>query len=169
MGKQSSIGPIDPQLGGVAAYAVLDEFERAAREIKESPEKIPLWQAIIGKYHPTFIEECQNAIKLSSEIVNKWLITGMFGCEKDGDMAKRKAKRVVDKLNNHNDTKAHARHIDIDTARSYGLNVTALEEDNELQDIVLTIHHAYIETFNQAKFCKIVENHNGIGMSLRGT
>src|SRR5690606_26098596 len=30
MGKQSNLGPIDPQFGGIAAGAVLDEFDRAA-------------------------------------------------------------------------------------------------------------------------------------------
>jgi len=161
MGKQSSIGPFDPQVNGVPAYAVLEEFENAKEEIGKNPHTIPLWQVVISKYHPTFVVECQNAIALSSEIVEKWLIKVMFAGEKD---AKDKAKAIVKKLNNHNDTKAHARHIDIETARSFGLKVTALEDDNELQDIVLTLHHAYLELFNETKVCKIVENHNGIGM-----
>lgn len=32
--KQSSLGPIDPQFNGIPAQGVLDEFERAAQEIK---------------------------------------------------------------------------------------------------------------------------------------
>ena len=160
-GKQSSIGPFDPQVNGVPAYAVLEEFLTAKKEICANPHTIPVWQAIISKYHPTFVVECQNAIALSSEIVEKWLTKVMFAGEKD---AIGKAKKVVAKLNNHVDTKAHARHIDIDTATSFGLKVKALEDDNELQDIVLTLHHAYLELFNETKVCKIVENHNGIGM-----
>lgn len=31
MGKQSNLGPIDPQMGGVACQAVLDEFENAKK------------------------------------------------------------------------------------------------------------------------------------------
>ena len=78
MGKQSNLGPIDPQFNGIPANGVLKEFERAAKEIKENPAKIPLWQVIIGKYHPTFIGECENAIKWSKNIVIEWLKTGMF-------------------------------------------------------------------------------------------
>ena len=35
MGKHSSLGPIDPQLGGVPAHGVIEEFERAIKEIKD--------------------------------------------------------------------------------------------------------------------------------------
>jgi ClpP class serine protease len=62
MGKQSILGPIDPQFSGIAAREVLNEFRRAVEEIKEEPARIPLWQTIIGKYHPTFIGECENAV-----------------------------------------------------------------------------------------------------------
>lgn len=62
MGKQSNIGPIDPQFGGIPAYGVLAEFERALREVRMDPQSIPIWQAIVGKYHPTFLGECQNAV-----------------------------------------------------------------------------------------------------------
>ncbi len=164
MGKQSSIGPFDPQLGGVPAYAVLAEFQQAANEIKTNPEKIPLWASIISKYHPTFITECQNAIYMSSEIVEKWLKSRMFV---DDENAADIAKKIVKKLNNHEDTKNHARHINSETALRYGLKVTQLEEDNDLQDIVLTLHHAYIELFNQTKITKIIENHDGVGICTR--
>ena len=48
-----------------------------------------------------------------------------------------------------------------------GLKIKSLEEDDELQDIVLTLHHSYIELFNQTKVCKIVENQNFVGMCIR--
>ena len=50
MGKQSNLGPIDPQFNGISSVGVIDEFKRAAKEIKTNPERIPLWQVIIGKY-----------------------------------------------------------------------------------------------------------------------
>jgi ClpP class serine protease len=50
MGKQSSLGPIDPQLMGLAAHGVIEEFNKAYEEIQADPRKIPLWQPIIAKY-----------------------------------------------------------------------------------------------------------------------
>jgi ClpP class serine protease len=34
MGKHSSLGPIDPQIGGTAAHAILEEWEAAKADIK---------------------------------------------------------------------------------------------------------------------------------------
>ena len=62
MGKQSSLGPIDPQFGNLPAHGIIEEFRRAYNEIKSDPSKIPLWQPIIAKYHPTLIGECEKAI-----------------------------------------------------------------------------------------------------------
>ena len=158
MGKQSNLGPIDPQIGGLPAGAILDEFEQAAREIKKQPEKIPLWQVIVSKYHPSLILSCENAIKWSKEIVKKYLKTGMCVGGEEADIAK-----IVNDLSDHQQMKAHSRHIGMKEAQKIGLNISQLEKDNDLQDIVLTIHHAYMHTLNSTPAIKIVENHIGIG------
>ncbi|MBI4652320.1 ATP-dependent Clp protease proteolytic subunit [Candidatus Desantisbacteria bacterium] len=158
MGKQSNLGPIDPQFGGIPAYGVISEFERALKEIKADPSTIPIWQTIVGKYHPTFLGECQNAIELSTQMVTKWLETGMFKGESNSDKI---AKSIVQKLNDHDDTKTHDRHIHIDEAIKIGLKIKPLEENQNLQDTVLTIHHAFMHTFANSQAIKIIENHLG--------
>ena len=62
MGKQSSLGPIDPQFGNFPAQGLIAEFERARDEINQNPNAIPLWQPIISQYSPTLLNSCQNAI-----------------------------------------------------------------------------------------------------------
>ena len=159
MGKQSNLGPIDPQIGGLPAGAILDEFEQAAREIKKQPEKIPLWQVIVSKYHPSLILSCENAIEWSKEIVKKYLKKGMFANNSTNeDIAK-----IVNNLSNHKQMKTHFRHIGLKEAQEIGLNINKLEGDNELQDIILTIHHTYMHTLNSTPAIKIVENHMGTG------
>jgi hypothetical protein len=137
---------------------VIAEFEEAVRAIKKDAETIPLWQTIVGKYHPTFIGECRNAIELATKIVTQWLVTGMF--EKQPD-AETKARKIVQALNNHADTKTHARHIHADEAAVFGLKICMLEEDAALQDLVLTVHHSYMHTFAHSAAVKIIENHLG--------
>lgn len=158
MGKQSNLGPIDPQLNNVPAQAVIDEFSEAIEQVKRNPAAIPIWQAIISKYHPTFIGECERAIKWSQEIVRQWLETGMFRGEAD---AQAKADRVVEQLSNHDETRTHSRHIHIDDCLTMGLRVTQLEADPVLQDLVLSVHHAFMHTFSMSPAVKIVENHTG--------
>ena len=55
MGKQSSLGPIDPQFGGIPAHGVLEEFKRAYDDIVNDPRTVPVWQPIIAKYNPAFL------------------------------------------------------------------------------------------------------------------
>lgn len=158
MGKQSNLGPIDPQFRGIPAHGVIAEFDEAVKATKLDPGSIPMWSVIIGKYHPTFIGECRNAIDLATEIVSKWLQSGMFHGDTKG---KDKAERIVKALNNHADTKTHARHIHADEAQKSGLKIAMLEDNPALQDVVLTIHHAYMHTFAQSNAAKIIENSNG--------
>jgi ClpP class serine protease len=41
MGKQSNLGPIDPQFGGIPAHGVIKEFEEAIEAIKKDPAVFP--------------------------------------------------------------------------------------------------------------------------------
>lgn len=158
MGKQSNIGPIDPQFGGIPAHGVIAEFEKALSEIKDDPSKIPIWQVIVSKYHPTFLGECEKAIELSNEIVSDWLKLNMF--EKDDDKD-NKVKNILKQLNNHEDTKTHSRHIHIQQAQQIGLKIKSLEKDfdPDFQDLVLTVHHSFMHTFSNSTAIKIIENH----------
>lgn len=168
MGKESNLGPIDPQLNGVPTHGVIAEFEQAIREVARNPASLPVWQTIIGKYHPTFLGECQNAMDWAKEIVEAWLVSGMFkGIPKKAATAK--ARKIVARLSDHVRTRSHARHIHIDDCVGMGLKIVKLEDDDTLQDLVLTAHHAYMQTFSEAPTVnKIVENHQGIAMVLHG-
>ena len=159
MGKQSSIGPIDPQLGGIPAQGVIEEFQKAIDEVKKDPSTIEIWKTVIAKYPPTFLGECNNAILLSKDMVESWLKNNMFFSDPDKDL---KAKNVVQSLSDHNNSKMHARHIDAIEAKQIGLTIEDMESDNDLQDSILTVHHAFMHTINATNVKKIVENHLGV-------
>jgi len=134
----------------------------AAKEVKADPSRIAIWQPIIGKYHPSFLQECVNAIAWSKTVVTDWLTTGMF----QGDLrASPKAKRVVRELSDYKKMRTHGRHVHIDQCKSLGLKITDLEADPTLQDLVLTVHHAFMQTVSEAsQVTKIVENQNGVAL-----
>lgn len=158
MGKHSSLGPIDPQIFGVPAHGILEEFNQAKKELTTNPNIAPIWQMIFAKYNPTLIGECQKAIDWAESTVKIWLETGMFLGEVD---AKNKAKKIVESLGSHAITKSHARHISLNTAKDAGMKVVALESDNDLQERVLCVHHACIHTLSHTPAFKIIENQNG--------
>ena len=161
MGKQSSLGPIDPHYGGIPAHGIVEEFKRAKKEISEdtSSSSIAVWQPIIAKYNPTLIGECEKAIDWSNEMTREWLKTGMFASEQNSAAT---INNILKELGDHALTKSHARHLSIERCRDIGLKVSALEENDRLQDAVLSLHHACMLTFSATRALKIVENHLGI-------
>ncbi|MDR1684383.1 MAG: ATP-dependent Clp protease proteolytic subunit [Elusimicrobiota bacterium] len=165
MGKQSSLGPIDPQFGGIPAQGVLEEFERAGKEIKTDQSKAWLWQPILQKYHPSFLGECEKAVALSHEMCKEWLSENMFN--NNGTKDEAKALEVTKKLSDHVSTKTHARQFNIDDCTKMGLKILALESNPALQDAVLTIHHAYMHTFGMTNAFKIVENQLDVDITFR--
>jgi hypothetical protein len=159
MAKHSQLGPTDPHISGIPAAGVAEEFKRACAEIRKDPSVLPLWQVIIGQYHPTFLSACENAVKRASEFVAAELERVML----DGKpSAKTTANRIVKKLNDYSGNKGHDRPIHIAECREMGLDVDALEDDNKFQDLVLTVHHCYMHAFTGSRAYKIIENHNGV-------
>ncbi len=158
MSKHSNLGPIDPHLNGVPAYGVIKEFERACSEAKNDPGKAAMWHAIVSQYRPTFLSQCQNAIDWSNDFVREQLETVMFQGRAD---AKAKAEDVVTKLTDYSGNKTHSRHIHYDECRDIGLVVERLEDDADLQDLVLTVHHAYMHSLMNTPSFKMIENHLG--------
>lgn len=164
MGKQSNLGPIDPQIAGVQAYGVIAEFRRACKEVKADPDKIPIWQVIIGQYRPAFLDRCENAIKWSGQFVREQLAAAMFSGDK---ASKQKAAAIVRKLTDYRGNRTHSRHIHVDECEEIGLKILRIETDQQLQDIILTIHHCYMHVFQNGPSYKAIENHLGVALIKR--
>ena len=162
MGKHSSLGPIDPQFGGIPAHGVVEEFERAKKEIKNDQSTVPVWQPIIAKYTPTLIGDCEKAIAWSTAMTKEWLMSGMFASESGASTTDTKIDNILKELGDHAVTKSHARHLSMTHCRNMGLVVEELEGNQKLQEAVLSLHHACMLTFSATPAFKIIENHNGI-------
>lgn len=158
MGKQSCLGPFDPQIGGIACQSVLKEFEKAKEDIKNNPHALGLWQVIFSKYNPTFLVTCEQAIELSDDLADDILSKTIS--------EKGKRKKILDAFNNNNTTKVHSRHISKERCKEVGLTIIDMEDDQHLQDMILSLHHCYMIYLEQTIVTKIVENNNG-GCTMR--
>ncbi|MDV3277511.1 MAG: hypothetical protein LYZ69_03470 [Nitrososphaerales archaeon] len=165
MARHSFIGPIDPQLiamtplgpQAIPVQAIIDQFELAKSDCK-NPELLGAWAPILPQYGPALVVQSRDALALSVELVSTWLQKYMFRALPD---AKTKAETVATKLADHRLFKTHARHIDREQARSIGLVIDGLEEDQMLQDLVLSTFHATTLTFQFTPTAKIIENQLG--------
>lgn len=159
MGKQSSLGPVDPQFGIIGAANLLSEVKKAKAEIAANPTAALFWNPILSKITPSFVERCELAVQDSNEFIASTLRTNMLS-----NLAKTEQDKVLQNIISvfaNNDGKAHNTHIQADKCKEVGLVIENLEEDQTLQDLVLTIHHCYMHTLMNTPAFKIIENHLG--------
>jgi hypothetical protein len=137
MGKQSCLGPIDPQYGGVPAYNIKTEYEDAKSNLDANPNAKTYWELQLSRYPRAFYYTVCDSIQLSENPAGEWLTKYMFG-ELSRTEAVGKAKKILAMLNNNN--KSHLRHFGTEKCKQLGFVVEELEKDNELQDAVQSVH-----------------------------
>lgn len=168
LGRESAIGPIDPQMiiqnnitgtSVLPAHSILEDFKKAKEEIIQNPQVAPLWITRLQTIPVGYLDLCEKTIKLSKEKVEEWLNSYMFK-----DCEEKKGKEIAEWLGNFQEHKTHGRPINYELALSKGLNVTRLEDNQKLQDKVLSVYHSTLLTFDVTNCVKIIENQKGKGL-----
>jgi hypothetical protein len=165
MGKHSFIGPIDPQLQlqtalgvrFVPAQAIIEQFELAKTQAA-NPVSLRAWIPMLSQYGPDLLVTCTNATKLAELLVTGWLTSHMFNGDQD---AAQKAADIGHWLADHGHFMTHGRPISRDVAEQRHMKIVRLEDDQSLQDAVLSVYHATAHTFARTGAVKIIENHLG--------
>lgn len=158
MGKHSCLGPIDPQYGGVPAYNIMQEFNDAKLNLENDSKSKEYWKIQLAKYPPAFYYSVIDAIQLSSNLTGEWLRNNMFSDETK-EQANKTVAKILRILNSNN--KSHSRHFSALDCKNMGLKIIALEDDQDLQELVLSVHHATIITIDGTMVTKIIENQLG--------
>lgn len=162
MGRQSQLGPIDPQWAGggrsMSARAIVEQFERAEAEILANSAARHLWAPVLAQLGPALLQESQNALDYSETMVAEWLERWM----KAGDPNPKAAGGAIAKyFNDASQHKSHGRRINADEARSVGVEVEQLEGDSDLQEAVLTAYHLMTIIFEQSLTAKLIASDHG--------
>jgi len=168
MGKHSQLGPIDPQLitqqgAAIPARAVIEQFERAKAEVQANPAALGAWAPILQQYGPALLEQCEKAEQLARRLVQEWLGVYMFAKDENGAAKAQETARYFADYGTH---QSHSLGITRDQAREHGVTVIDLEDDQALQDAVLSVHHATLHTLI-GPTVKIIENHQGKAFVLQ--
>ena len=164
MGRQSSIGPIDPQfilqtsvgIQSIPAHAIIEQFKKAQDDCRTNPANLNSWLPMLSQYGPALLVRCQDQIDFGRELVKSWLTEYMFNGE-----SSEFPSTISEYLSNHSNFKTHGKHINALTARELGLKIDLLEDDQVLQDKVLSAFHSTVITFGSSTAAKIIANHNG--------
>ncbi|MGI0015926.1 MAG: SDH family Clp fold serine proteinase, partial [Nitrososphaera sp.] len=171
MDVASELGPIDPQFNfrkgdgsfvTAPAQAIIDQFEAAQKKIAKDPTILAPWLPILQQYGPSLYQQARNAIELSKNLVNKWLMKYML---KSTPKKEIRARGIANYLSNHNNFKSHAKRIGMNDMKEIkalkAIQVTDMREDPELQNRVWGLYHAISLTFGFTAAYKIFENTSG--------
>jgi hypothetical protein len=160
MGKQSQLGPIDPQMPSfngrfVAAKAIIEQFNRAKKDIESDTKLAHVWAPILQSLGPALLAEAEDAMGYSDSIITRWLEKRMFG-----KFPSAEAKKLSSSVAHHFSIqhKSHGTRIDRDEARKEKLEIEDLEKDQNLQDAVLTAYHLVTMIFQRTPTTKLIIN-----------
>lgn len=161
MGRQSQLGPIDPQFPTasrvLSARAIVDQFDQARREILQNPANAHVWYPVLQSIGPALLQEARNALEYGERMVAGWLEQYMFA-KRDNRVAL--AKKAASHFNDASKHKSHGRRIDRTEAREYEIVVEDLEENQHLQEQVLTLYHLLTITIEKGPTAKILHADN---------
>ena len=167
LGRQSQLGPIDPQLSVAgrqqSARSIVDQFDQARREIvgdaasgtPPEPLAANLWAPILGSFAPSLLQFANDQLDFSESMVAGWLERFMFA----GDTTK--AVSVATFFNDASHHKSHDKRIGIDEARAQGLKVELLEDNQPLQEAALTLYHILTILVEQTPTTKLISSGGG--------
>jgi hypothetical protein len=159
LGRQSALGPVDPQFqlpaGAMPAHAIIEEFETALDDVQKNPTKAAFWVSRLSNIPHGQYVVAKTVLARAEELVSEWLLNYMHLSD---EISKEAARWFASK-----EHRVHGKPLMFDEIKQKGLNVHRLEDDNNLQDLVLSIFHATMVTFDITGCIKFTENHKGKG------
>lgn len=170
MARHSQLGPIDAQMPSTrghsfSARGIIDQFEAAKEDLDHGGNET-VWAPILATQGPSLLTEAKNAIDYSKDIVAEWVSTYMFKGEAD---AEERGQAIATYFNDTNAHKSHGRRIGFEEAAAQGVKVARLEDNQELQEAVLTAYHVMTIAFEQTTLTKMIWSNRGAGWTKHWT
>lgn len=165
MTDTATLGPIDPQINGIPARAILRGMEDLERRVKdEGPEALAAYIHLLQGYSLHLIEICKDAEELSKELARNWLSEYMLKCSIDD----QKVSEIVSYFASYDIHKSHSRSIGSKQAITVGLKITELKRGTVLSNLVRSLYDQSKFLLNNSPFLKLFENAHGTAWGRQG-
>ena len=170
LGRQSQLGPIDPQflIGNKthSARAIQEGFSKAREDIEQDTKLAHLWAPILQNMGPSLVLEANKALAYSKELVVDWLNKRMLKDISDETERQNKANNIAAYFNaedtsSHGQVHVHGQRIGAAKLKELGLKVELLENDQSLQNDVLTAYHLMTLIFETTASLKFIASDRG--------
>ena len=161
MGRQSQLGPTDPQLivgnRPFSAHSIVEQFEEAKANIANNPILAHAWAPVLRSFGPALLQEARKSISYGQSLVQNWLHKYMFS---DAQNPAESAEQAAEYFGSDKHG-SHGKRIDREEAKLQHLKIIDLENDQELQEEVLSLYHLSTIAFEQGPATKTVLSSNG--------
>lgn len=170
LGKQSQLGPIDPQLviGNKthSARAIQEGFNKAREDIENDAKLAHLWAPILQNMGPSLVLEADKALSYSKELVVSWLNKRMLKDIRDRKERQEKADNVAAYFNaeytpDHGIVHVHGQRIGTAKLKELGIKLEFFEDNQDLQNDVLTAYHLMTLIFEMTPSLKFITSDKG--------
>ena len=170
LGRQSQLGPIDPQfvIGNKthSARAIQEGFSKAREDIEKDTKLAHLWAPILQNMGPSLVLEADKALSYSKELVVGWLHRRMLKGVSNEEERKTKADTIAAYFNaedtpSHGQVHVHGQRIGAEKLEELGLKLEFLEDDQDLQNDVLTAYHLMTLIFEKSPSLKFITSDKG--------
>lgn len=122
-----------------------------------SPILAYAWAPVLRSFAPALLQEARKSIAYGQALVQDWLELYMFSERNDSSTL---AGTVATHFGG-NQHGSHGRRIDRDEAKQQQLEIIDLEDDQILQEEVLTLYHLSTIAFEMGPAVKSVVSSNG--------
>ena len=170
LGKQGQLGPIDPQfvIGNKthSARAIQEGFSKAKEDIENDVKLAHLWAPILQNMGPSLVLEANKALSYSKELVANWLNVRMLKNISNEDERKQKADNIAayfnaEETSGHGQVHVHGQRIGAAKLQELGLKLELLEDNQDLQNDVLTAYHLMTLIFEMTSSLKFIASDRG--------
>ncbi len=170
LGRQSQLGPIDPQFlidnKVHSARAIQEGFSKAREDIEKDTKLAHLWAPILQNMGPSLLLEADKALRYGKELVLNWLQRRMFKDILDEAERREKCETIASYFNaevadDQEQLHVHGQRIGSDKLRDLGIKVEPMEDDQVLQDDVLTAYHLMTLIFETTPSLKFIASNAG--------
>ncbi len=144
--RHSTLGPTDPQFFihtntgvpiVVSAHALREEFEKAKADAKN----MAAWAPILSQYPPGIFAKCEHALDLTKELAVQWLANYMLRPKRNRKKRSEEIASFFAAPEHH----SHGRPLMFEDLRKWeskGLKVGLVEDDQDVQELVMSAWHA---------------------------
>ena len=155
MSRAGQLGPMDPQMDGLSAWVINEGYKKAEDDVRESRKLARLWEPLMERMGPFLPLEARDALYHGHKLVRGWL-------KSRGLLADKKAADDITAYFNTAPSDSddgmfsHDKRIGLRELREKGLNASALEDSQELQDAVMKAYWLMTLIFEQTHLTKFI-------------